>query len=359
MAKYMFDTLLPSESCLTPATKNIDLKGKGIISKITAILKATSAGTEQTANPAANVTKIEIVDGSTVMVSLSGRECQALDFYNSKFMPDNFVCDADNVMAFATFNINFGRKLWDTALALDPSKFDNPQLKITHNALAADSAADAATLEVYAHEFDEKQISPVGYLQPVEHYSYTCAAAASVETVDLPMDLAIRQMIINTYGDGYYPWQIANKIKIKEGKASRVPYDFSTSAWLKFINQRYPVAVEKCYLAGTTSYRHLYCAPSFTIDLHTIQRANAGTVYTQDANSPVPIHYYGEAATQAVGQTAGWNPHGAFPIPFGDQDDMDDWYNPANVGSLKMEITAGTAATSGSTKIVLEQLKKY
>lgn len=359
MARYMLDTLLPSESCLTPATRNIDLKGKSPISKITAILKATSAGTEQTANPAANVTKIEIVDGSTVIASLSGRECQALDFYNSKFMPDNFVADADNIMAFATFNINFGRKLWDPAYALDPSRFSNPQLKITHNALAADASADAATLEVYAHSFDERKITPVGYLRPVEHYAYTCAAAASVETVDLPLDLPIRQMIVNTYGDGYYPWQIANKIKLKEAKDSRVPYDFSTSAWLKFINQHYPMAVEKCLLEGTTAYRHLYCAPSFTVALQTIQRANAGTVYTQDANSPVPLHYYGEAATQAVGQTSGWNPHGAFPIPFGDQDDPDDWYNPSGVGSLIMEITAGTAATAGSTKVVLEQLKKY
>jgi hypothetical protein len=46
-------------------------------------------------------------------------------------------------------------------------------------------------------------------------------------------------------------------------------------------------------------------------------------------------------------------------IPFGDIKNVDDWYNPTTLSTLRMDITAGTAGTGGVVDIVTEQYRKY
>jgi len=359
MAKYRHATLLPSESATTAGTKTIDIDVTDPISMLEIIMKATSAGTAQTAHPAANVSKIEIVDGSTVMASLSGKELQARAFYNTKCMPDNYIADVTGVMAYASFPYFFGRKLWDPSLAFDPAKFKNPQLKITHNYRVADTAASAATLEVYAHMFDEKKISPIGFLRATEHYTYTCAAEGSVETIDLPRDLPIRQMIIHGTGTNYFPWQVANKVKIEENGGAKVPYDFSTSAWLKWLKQAYGRVEEPAILSLSDTPRHVYPAATFTIHTHPITETVTNIVSIESSAPTNPFTLDVTAADEASAVISGYCPHYAFTIPFGDQQDMDDWYDVSPLGSLKMKVTAGSATTNGTVQVVLEQLKKY
>ena len=359
MSKYRQATLYPNTSAATAMTETIDLDVTDPITKIWAVFKATSAGTEQTAHPAGNVTKIEVVDGSTVIASVSGKECQALDFHNSKWMPNNYVADGSGVMHYATFNLNFGRFLWDTNLALDPTKFRNPQLKVTHNYQIADTSASAATLEAYALLFDEKKISPMGYLRPTSVYTYTNGASGSIESIDVPRDLPIRQMVIRSYGDGYFPWHGAYHMKISENGGARVPFDIDTMPWLNIIKQMYPEATEGCYLDANTTARHLYCAPTFTVKPSLIAVTAGSVVTSTPVNSAVPLHIVVSADGYVYGFTQGWCPHYAFPIPFGDQSDFNDWYDPRPLGALKLDITAGGGGTSMTTALILEQLQRY
>lgn len=359
MANYRFATLLASESVATAATKTVSIDVVDPISMIQIVMKTTPAGTVPTDHPAGNITKIEIVDGSDVIVALSGKECQALDFYNAREMPNNHVSDGTSVLSWATCNLRFGRKLWDQELALNPAKFSNLKMNISHNYRIADTAASAATLEVYAHMFDGKKVSPVGYLRPTEIYAYTNGVSGTVEPIDLPRDLSIRQILINTYGDTFKPWQIANKVKILENGGAKVPYDFSTSAWLKFINQRYPLAVEKCWQANAAASRHLFCAPSHEVFPSLVSEVGGAVISQALLNEAPALHITSSAAGALSGYVSGYNPHGAFPLPFGDQDNLNDWYEVGALGSVKMEITGGSAATSGSTKVVLEQLARY
>jgi hypothetical protein len=359
MAKYRHATLYPSTSCATAGTLTVDLDVVDPISKIQVIQKVTSAGTEKTAHPAADVSKIELVDGSDVLVSLTGKECQALDFYNSKYSPDTFYSDDATIMSFATFNLNFGRKLWDPALALDPSKFRNPQLKITHNIATADASATVGTLEVYAHMFDAKKISPVGFLSGKEQKTYLTGASGTIEQSDLPKDAILRQLLVFGRGATYLPWQVANHIKLLENGGKSVPYDFQTTAWLKFINQCYPMAHEKFIMSNAGSARHLFCAPSFTDNVAIVGVEADHIIYRPTPNEAPPLHIAAAGADVLMGDVMGWNPHGAFPIPFGVQDDLDDWYDPSGLTTLKLEITAGTGGATGYVDIVTEQLRKY
>jgi hypothetical protein len=308
MANYRYYNLLPSETATTAGTKTVDLDVVDPISKLQIIHKVTKAGTVMAGHPAIDISKIELVDGSDVLASISGRECQALDYYSAGVMPVNFLCDVSTVMSYATYNINFGRWLWDPALALDPTKFRNPQLKITHNYRTCDTAATDATLEVYAHMFDGKKITPTGFLSPKELKTYTCGAAATIEQTDLPRDMIMRQLMIVGRAANYFPWQVANKVKISENGGKSIPYDFTTSAWLKYINQIYPRIIEPGILAINATARAAYCAPSFEVSAHFMPQAVTNIISQALADSPVPLTLDITASDVCTGEFRGYNP---------------------------------------------------
>ena len=326
MSNYRRATLLPSESCTTAGTKTIDLDVNDPISQIQIVMKATSAGTALSAHPCGNVSKIEVVDGSDVLASMTGYEAVGLDFYNRRVMASSYLTDVSGISAFQTYTLNFGRWLWDRELALDPKQFRSPQLKITHNYRTADSAASAATLAVYAHMFDEKKVSPTGFLRPVEAYAYTCGANGSIETFDLPRDLPIRQLLVRAALADYYPWQVSHDIKIEENGGAKVPFDMNVSDWLKFINGTYPRCSEPAAIAVNATARDIYCAPTFTVGVYLLPSTVTNILSREVATTTIPFQIDITASDTCIGEFIGWEPHYTYPLPFGDQDDINDWY---------------------------------
>ena len=123
---YRKAIMLTAEACTAAATKIIEFKGKEIISRIRIQLKLTNNGSTPTAHPAEAITKIEIVDGSDVLWSLTGKECQALNFYSTGKPAFDIIDYINDEYCVPMMNINFGRWLWDEDLAFDPTRFNNP-----------------------------------------------------------------------------------------------------------------------------------------------------------------------------------------------------------------------------------------
>lgn len=359
MSNYRMSTLLASESIATAGTKTIDLDLTDPISRIMISHKATSAGTALANHIAANISKIELVDGADVLVSLSGKECQALDFYSNRVMPYNYIADVSGVMAMATFNLNFGRFLWDPLLAVDPMKFKNLQLKITHNYQTADTSASAATLEVYGFLFDKKRPSPAGFLMSKEHYSFTSGADGSYQYIDMPTDYMARKYLVIGNRAAYYPYQCVSEARLSEDNDKSIPFEMSMSAWLKQVNQSFPMAVETCILNVQTTPRDVYIAPTFGISANLLPETVTNIISIDRADPRNPIDFDITANDECVGTIQGFQPHGAMPLFFGDQNDPNDWYDVTGLRSLKMRLKAGTAGTSGSVQVVTEQLRKY
>jgi len=351
--------LLPSESIATAGTKVIDVNVKDPISAIHIQHKATSAGTALTAHPAANISKIELVDGADVLVSLSGKEAQALEYYSMGRLPYNYISDIDGVMALATFNLHFGRKLYDPVLALDPNKFRNLQLKITHNYQTADTAADAATLEVYLSLFDQKRVTPSGFLSAKEHYSFTPGAESSYKYIDLPLDYLTRKYLVFGNDDDYYPYQINNEIQISEENGKSIPFDMSVSSWMKIVNKMFPRAEETVMLGINATPEHVYVAPHFGIAATLTPEVVTNIISMERADPRNPLAFDITASGNAVGVISGFQPHGAVPVLFGDQQDPLDWYEVKNFKSLKMRLKSGSSGTGGSAQVVAEQLRAY
>jgi len=357
--KYRTEALLDAETASTAATKTIDVDLSQPISRLVIEMKGTNNTSVPTAHPAKMISKVELVDGSDVLHSLSGMEEYALNYNTGnapKYTEQNFI---DNNNSVALMSVDFGRYLWDTNYALDPSKFRNLQLKITHNKALGGSVPDAGTLSVFADIFDDKQINPSGFIQSREHYGYSLTSSA-VETIDLPTDYPLRNLTVQSLYTGNQPHQQYNKIKLIEDDGKKIPInDLRTSDLMKMLpNNDY--ITETVRISNSDTAYTCYCTPTYDtkmvwapilgVDSGYMGLASYGGTFTTDAS----------AATEGDLIVTGKGPNGAMLIPFGDQQDPSDWYDLANVKSLKMKVTAGSSVGGSSTaEIVTQQLRRY
>ena len=353
-------TILAAEDASTAGTKTIDIDLSDIISRIIIQFKGTNNGSTPTAHPAKMVTKIELVDGSNVLYSASGYEIQALNIcegYGPGF-PGNVY--ADNVMAILEVSLDFGRYQGDKQYAFDPTKFTNPQLKITHNKILGGSTPDAGSLSVFAVVMDRGTTAPVGFFMTKEQYNYTLVASAH-EYVDLPLDYPYRKMMILSRADGKQPWEQYNKLKLTIDHDKKIIFnDEMVSNLLKYMpcNPYFNESVLGIALSGTT----VFITPTYGVSFEGIGiGASGGYVYgTQSYGGTTAITAAQSGLIQMM--VNGMSPHGALCLPFGMQDDDSDWFDPKKegVGSLRLDVTAGSGCTTSSTaQILTQQVRKY
>ena len=357
--KYRDTILLSHESIATAGTRTLDITVKDIISGIDVQVKATNNGSTPTAHPAAIISKLELVDGSDVLFGLSGAQAMALAFYDQKKTPfcvNNYLND---VMNITNYQMNFGRWLWDEMLALDPNKFQNPQLKITHNLAAGGSVPDAATLEVNLHLFDEKEITPVGFLMNKEIVSYSLSASAN-ERVDLPLDYDIRKVLILSLSAGKQPYEQFNEIKLSEDNDKRVPINDKTSDLIKYLMREYPEIIEYVVGAtGTTAVNH-FMMSTYEAMAVAVASGSADRYVSSDLAYGGRVPFRGSAGCNFQAVIRGMCPHGAVCLPFGRQDDLADWYKVGEVGKLELILKAGSSPGGSSTcEVITQQLRSY
>jgi len=352
-------TVLAEESIATAATKIIDLDMTDVISRIQINLEVEGDGTALSDHLAAVFSNIELIDGSDVLFSMSGKECQALDYWQTKQMPFNALSNRDVSDMVAVFNINFGRFLYDEALAFDPAKFRNPQLKITHNYTACGSASGVARMEVRAFLFDEKAATPEGFLMSKEHYQFTCGVQNTYEYIDMPTDyLTRRYMILGTAANKFCQ-QVVNEIRLSEDNAKRMPYDTKVWQLLKMLHQAYPRIEEYGHFKLLAATSAIYASPTQDIMFSAVN-INVGNIISV-SGVPITMPITADITADEVvsAQISGYDPHYSFILPCGKADDPADWYDVTKLGNLKMRLKAGSAGVDGVVEVVTEQLRKY
>ena len=360
---YRHTTILARKTEGSDVTETIDIDIKDPISQLVITHEAT-AGSDASAtmHPAACITKIEIVDGSDVLYSLSGVEAQGVDWYHNLKEPANQMLYLNGMNSEMVFNLNFGRHLWDPILALDPKRFTNLQLKVSIDVNGGGMAVSTGYLTVLAKCFDEKKISPMGFLQHKEIKSFTLANS-SWEYTDLPTDYPIRKLLIRARRDAVgFDYQLAN-IKLHEDNLKRVILDYTIGEVLRSIVSETPPYREKVIGYGSTGEHYFYITPGYwpSIIASPWEIGTISTVckaYEGDGQRAISLQ------TTLVGNiqhhVEGWCPHAMLQIPFGLQDVIEDWFDVAKVGNLKLEIKgAATVGTAQTAQIVLQQLRKY
>ncbi|MCK4300667.1 MAG: hypothetical protein KAX80_14085, partial [Planctomycetes bacterium] len=319
----------------------------------------TNNGHDATAHHAAQVSKVEVVDGSDVLCSLSGRQIEALAFFDGGMgqgVEREWRNGCPNELVLA---INFGRYLYDPELALDPTRFRNPQIKITHNKASGGSAPNAATLEIFAEVFAERTISPMGFLMSKEWLAYTLEGGA-YKSIDLPDDHILKRLLVMSLAAGKWVDNQIDTIKLSEDNDKRVPLDMDMIDLMRVMGQKYGPFIDEwvCTHSGVDAYYwYPTCASAPAVAISPIGSAS---VYTENerAGGKQDVRCSAVSAWRAI--VRGYHPHGAVPIDFGRQNDLNDWYDVTKLGSLKLRPKAGSSPLASSTcEIVTQQLRAY
>jgi len=354
---YRKATILASEDASTATTKTIDITLQDVISRIQIKFNATNTDTIPTAVHAKQISKVELVDGSDVLFSLSGQEIEAKMFYDGKVGPSyerEFRNDVEN---YLMLDINFGRKLYDKVLAFDPKKFKNPQLKITHNKALGGSAPDAATLEVYADVFDEKTISPFGWIMCKEFYKYTTPATAAFKYIDLPRDHIIKRIMLMTSKADSWWENLVSSITISEDNDKRKPIDHNGGDLVSMILSRYGHFQELLTdVCRTTQTEYLTQTESANMQLSMIGGAAANFLATDAERTGGYQTLESNTTLTFRALVSGYLPHGCLPLDFGDPEDLEDWYDVTRKGSVQL---IPKASGEVDFNVILEQLRKY
>jgi len=360
---YRLATILAREAVAADGTKVIDLNLADPVSQIQIVYESTGASSGVPDALAAKcVTKIELVDGSDVLFSLSGVEAQAIDFYHRRKEPANQNIYLNGMNAEMVFNMNFGRYLWDPLMAFDPKKFTNPQLKITIDMGAGGCTSVAGFLTVLANIFDAKEVTPTGFLmhKQVKDYAF---GSASHEYTDLPTDYIFRKLFVGSLVPGTGADYIFNTIKLSEDNDRKIPFFNTIADIMRMIVGQGDIYREKqvCTIGGLSGY--FYCTPTYwpKLDITSWQGSNSAytmTIYGGDGGRG---NVYGEGTIANVNiGIEGYLPHGVIEIPFGLQDDPEDWYDVTKLGSLRLDILSASGMSSSySCQIALQQLRKY
>ncbi|MCK9598667.1 MAG: hypothetical protein M0R06_06475 [Sphaerochaeta sp.] len=359
--KYREALLLPAEDVGEAGVKTIDIDIDKPISRIEITFKTTKASQGMSAGAPANIPKIQLVDGSKPLHSLSGYESQALAYYSR---PGRVLDHGQHISTLSEvdiYPIDFGRWLWDPLLAFDPKRFSNPQLKIQYDEDVSDTSVTENALEVWAHIFDEKDVSPMGFLSAVEHHAYTCGSENSYEHVMLPEDRPIRQMLVRAYRDGYEPWTTIDEARLDEGSLDRIPWEYNDlEMFYRRMKAVWPMIVQQFSFIADTGALTFYVAPTdyYSGFLGAGLAATTELFHSGASSKGGKLGIDASANTNALGLVFGWLPWHCYQFPMGQKDDPDDWYDPAGK-KPRLRLRAGSNGTNGTGNVILEQLWKY
>lgn len=324
--KYRYTELMARKDVGASGTEIIDINIPDPITKILVRMEGiVPAAATCIEHPATMISKIELLDGSDVLYSATGLQAQAIDHYDSR--RDN-LGSGSLVPAWgliAIYNLNFGRYMWDEQLAFDPKKFKNPQMRITYDEDAPIADIAANYLSVIVDCFDQKLITPTGFLmnKTVKEYNPT---ANGTERVELPRDYPIRKVYVQARKVDKWLGAIVAHIEIEEDNRKHVILDMENEEFEYLHKQENPMYHEH-FVADLdqTTGKTIWHAPTqgITVD---------GAVYCASAVlNAVPFGPDNDyKCASDIGYQAfrikGHIIHGVLCFPMGEQADIEDWW---------------------------------
>lgn len=357
--RYRHAEILANQDLGPSGSKPIDIDIVDPISRITVVHQPVGGSDDPVAHPVANIEKLELVDAGTPLFTLTGYQAQAVNCFDS---PQPIIQEVDarnGGTPLVYINIDFGRFLWDPLLAFDPKKFTNPQIKLTWNEANYDASSVSHGFMILAHVFDDKEITPTGFLMTKEVKSFEPAAGA-YDYTDLPTDYPIRKLIIQGLKAGAGIRGLVEDLKLSEDNDKKIPIQGDTHNLRSFLDQMGGDCIDVIRGNAGSSSKYYFCTPS---NLFTLSCVSDTDAVVMAAGLPIGGRFWvkAESGTPSFITIArGKNPHGCMSIPFGQQNDPADWYDVTKLGNLKLRIKGGPDSASGdSVNIVTQQLRAY
>lgn len=359
---YRSDLIMPAQAMAAASgTLTIDIKVKQPISRLEMTYKTTKTKQGMDAPAPSNIPKFELVDGSTPLHSLCGFTNQALAYYNRHGVAMEHGQHINASSELDIYAMDFGRFLHDPFLAFDPSRFKNPQLKISWNRALADTGVTVDSMEIWAELFDEKLPTPQGFLSAREIWSGNFLADNSVNEIMLPEDEVIRQILVRANYAGYEPWYQVDIAKLDEASNGHVIFEYlDLEMYYRRMKSRWPMLQVPFEGFADPTGRIFYIpATDYWATILAIGNQGTTTLFTDSQSmkgGKATLKASGSVNIQ--GHSFGYLPWHTFQFPMGRQSDIDDWYSPAGK-KPRLRLTSNTAGANGDGNVVIETIHRY
>jgi hypothetical protein len=347
-------------SIATNGTHIFDLNLDDMISRIVINPKVTNPNAYvAVGHPDEIITKIEIVDGSDVIVSLDAMQAKAMAFYGAYARP----VSAMNYMAlqwsFSPICIYFGRYLGDPKYMLDPNQFNNLQIKISTVIAAAMTGTTVGYIDIVADLLRKEAFQPEGFLSAKELEAITIVASA-VHYTDLPSDLPIRQLLGVCFSDTQAPeYQVAS-FELYEAQKKNLILDYDMEDYQSVVQSEFRPFTEKIYGQALTTDRNFWITPAFERVAVLNDYGEANSVITPESTGGQKAIISAEANAIFEGIVHGWAPHGSCPYVYPLLDDEEGYWNVREAGSGTLRINFhADADTTPTYDVCVQQLRKY
>lgn len=369
MVKYRDAYIEDAKVLADSGTETIDIEVTDPITELLVEIYATNhSGAPNKLSPISRcVSKIELVDGSDVLYSLSGQQALAMAFYDQGRLPHREVNEWVANRQVDIFPIIFGRYLGDPQLGFDPTRFKNPQLKVTWNLAAVNAvgsggfATGTGRLTIIAKIMEEIAAKPAGFLMNKELKSWTTADSGD-ETTDLPTDYPYRKLCVRSYEANVELTSAITKLKLSCDQDKFIPFNLWTSdlarmmeAWFGKAFQSYQFTQDDDAAFELWMDMDIHCWGLIegTGVILNIRDPWSGRV-TLDM-----VNHAGAAQTACSGHldAVAACMESAFAYPFGDQEKPEEWFNAPAYKSVRLIATQGNAG--GAASIFLQQHRKY
>lgn len=355
-------TLFAPQDPGADTTEIIDVKPKDIISAIDIIFKVTNVTVSVMLDAVtACLPKIELIDGSDTILSVSGAELQAVDFYDRLVMPHHEISLTVGGFFEVCLTHYFGRALWDPEFAFDPTKFKNPQLRIQFAQAACNTTGDVVEMAVYAHCFGEGGPAPTGMLVNREIQQYAMAAS-SHKYPDLPVDRPIRKILLRGYSTDHDPIALFDTIKLSADGGAYIPLEIKAAQLDRMLANKYPRIHEMYTMDGDVTAKTIHSALSKDQQISiSYDVVGVGALAVATWTGALCELAASLAATDALhAEVSGRMPGNCFPLDFGVPDLPESWLQAQNFGSLELDLLSSSDADSGdSTHVVVQQVRSY
>ena len=358
---YRSTELLSATDLGASGTKTIDVNIADPISRLDFLFKVTKSKHGMNSYTHKNISKLELVDGSDILFSMDGGQAQALGIYDRRAPTMQHGNHTSGDGEFDIYPMDFGRFLWDPVLALDPKRFKNLQLKITWDEDVADTGATENEALVIAHTFDEKTVSPMGCLMSKSHWQSALGADGTYHYIELPTDYPLRQLLVQGYLAAYEPWYSIEAIRLSEDNLKKVVWDYNTERYYRMMKGVWAPVREFFYGVGSVAGTYAFYVTPTDYFATMIGNQVGGAGYGGPSGNARGGYFVlvGSATAWIQGIATGYLPNHCVQFPFGDQNDPSDWYDVTKKGSVQLRLESGTAGTSGTGAVILQQLRKY
>lgn len=301
------------------------------------------------------VSKLQVIDGSRVIQSVSMREAQALNAFHYKRMPFQLLSEDDDIVVAEQAILDFRRYMGDTQFYLDTAMYQNPQLQLTH-ALTVSGTAGFVTgdgkLTVIARVIDSGAPTRLGVIGIKEVDSFATAASGDHST-DLPIDYPTAEILVQDPVDANTPDTYLSNFKLTVDIDSYIPVNITYADLLKKNLYEYGEFWQRidaledttATLLGDLYYRTRgWAAPVGATAVAHVTAVTANQLsltFTTGGTIPIGAQLQGQA------------PHGSVIWPFGDGWSPDQIFNPQGVSKFQLKLTQ--ASTGATAKVVAVQ----